>query len=229
MDMTAHSLAPQLKTLRDEGMIILKDGYYELTNIGQILVKNMYPLFETIEILERNHRYWFTRNLSVIPSVLLEKIRDIGDYDLLEYDISEYMFDVPKEFSDNFKTSKRAMCLLSIYHPVYTDMQLKMAESGKEMTFIVTPKVYERLMEEEKERLKSVIQRGNVIFMKIEDSDMIYPSMTITDVFTYVYLFNIDGVYDNKIIVSTDKKTLSWIESLYAHYQNKSKRMENIA
>jgi len=104
-----------------------------------------------------------------------------------------------------------------------------MAESGKEMTFIVTPKVYERLMEEEKERLKSVIQRGNVIFMKIEDSDMIYPSMTITDVFTYVYLFNIDGVYDNKIIVSTDKKTLSWIESLYAHYQNKSKRMENIA
>lgn len=122
MNMTAHSLAPQLKTLRDEGMIILKDGYYELTNIGHILAKNMYPLFETIDILERNHRYWFTRNLSVIPSDLLEKIRDIGDYDLLEYDISEYMFDVPKEFSDNFKTSKSAMCLLSIYHPVYTDM-----------------------------------------------------------------------------------------------------------
>lgn len=122
MNMTAHSLAPQLKTLRDEGIIILKDGHYELTNIGQILVKNMNPLFETIDVLERNQRYWFTRDLSVIPADLLEKIKDIGDYDLLEYDISEYMFDVPKEFSDNFKASKNAMCLLSVYHPIYTDM-----------------------------------------------------------------------------------------------------------
>ncbi|WNY23711.1 hypothetical protein MmiHf6_10250 [Methanimicrococcus hongohii] len=122
MNMTAHSLAPQLKTLRDEELIVLKDGVYELTNIGHILVKNMYPLFETIETLEKDHRYWFSRNLSVIPGDLMERVREIGNYKLLEYDISEYMFDVPAEFSDNFKKSKYAMCLLSVYHPIYTEM-----------------------------------------------------------------------------------------------------------
>lgn len=122
MNMTAHSLAPQLKTLRDEEIVVLKDGLYELTNIGHILVKNMYPLFETIDILEKDQRFWFSRNLSVIPADLTERIRDIGSYKLLEYDISEYMFDVPAEFSENFRESKHAMCLLSVYHPIYTEM-----------------------------------------------------------------------------------------------------------
>lgn len=122
MNMTAHSLAPQLKTLRDEEIVVLKDGMYELTNIGHVLVKNMFPLFETIDVLEKDQRFWFSRNLSVIPADLMERIRDIGSYRLLEYDISEYMYDVPAEFSDNFKKSKHAMCLLSVYHPIYTEM-----------------------------------------------------------------------------------------------------------
>lgn len=122
MNMTAHSLAPQLKTLRDEEIVLLKDGAYELTTVGRILVKNMFPLFETIDVLEKDNRFWFTRNLSVIPEDLTERLRDIGQYKLLEYDISEYMFDVPAEFSDNFKKSKYAMCLLSVYHPIYTEM-----------------------------------------------------------------------------------------------------------
>ncbi|MCL2550300.1 MAG: hypothetical protein FWE78_05180 [Methanimicrococcus sp.] len=122
MDMTAHSLMPQLKTLRDEQIIAIKDGTYKLTEIGRILVKNMYPLFETINVLEKNQRYWFERNLSVIPPELMERIREIGNYKLLEYDISNYMFDVPQEFSDTFKKSKHAMCLLSIYHPIYSEM-----------------------------------------------------------------------------------------------------------
>lgn len=122
MNMTAHSLSPQLKTLRDEELIILKDGVYRLTNIGEILVKNMSHLFETIDILEKDQRFWFSRNLSVIPADLAEQICNIGNYKLLEYDISEYMYAVPAEFCDNFKKSKNALCLLSIYHPIYTEM-----------------------------------------------------------------------------------------------------------
>ena len=122
MDMTAHSLTPQLKTLRDEEIVVLKDGVYELTNVGRILVENMYPLFETIDILEKNSRYWFSRNLSVIPTDLRERLREIGSYKILEDDISEYMFHVPAEFRDHFKKSKSAMCLLTVYHPIYTEM-----------------------------------------------------------------------------------------------------------
>ena len=122
MDMTAHSLMPQLKTLRDEEIISMNGGLYELTDIGRVLVKNMYPLFETIDVLEKDQRYWFDRNLSVIPVELMDRIREIGDYKLLEYDLSNYMFDVPLEFRDMFKKSKHAMCLLSIYHPIYSEM-----------------------------------------------------------------------------------------------------------
>ena len=228
MDMTAHSLAPQLKTLREEGIISMKDGIYKLTTVGCILVKNMYPLFETIKVLEKNQRYWFNRNLSIIPPELLEQIREIGNYRLLEYDIREYMFDVPVEFSDKFKKSKHALCLLSIYHPTYSEMYLEMAKSGKEMTFIVTPKVHEVFMGD-KNILKSLINRENVTYMIYHDTEnAICPTMILTDVFSYIYFFNKDGVYDNKIIISTDEMTLSWAKELYKHYKKQSVILKSI-
>ena len=121
MNVPAPSFMSQLKTLRDEEIIDFKDGVFYLTFIGRILVQNMNPLFETIQILDQEQRYWFGRNLSVIPMELLGRIHEIGNYTLLSYDISEYMFDVPADFLDNFKKSEHAMCLLSVYHPVYTE------------------------------------------------------------------------------------------------------------
>jgi len=121
MGVPAHSFMPQLKTLRDEGIIVFKDGIFHLTTVGQILVQNMGPVFETIQILDRDKKYWFDRNLSVIPMDLLKRIREISNYTLLSYDIHEYMFDVPADFLDNLKISEHAMCLLSVYHPIYTE------------------------------------------------------------------------------------------------------------
>ena len=223
MNMTSHSLAPQLKTLKDERIVSIKNGIYELTEVGHILVKNMYPLFETMDVLEKNQRYWFDRNMAVIPSKLAEQIREIGNYQLLEYDISEYMFDVPAEFSENLKKSNFAFCLLSFYHPIYSRMQFEMAETGKKMVIIVTRKVHERLIEEEKDRLGKLIKQENVKYMIYNgDCTLICPTMTLTDVFSYIYFFNNDGVYDNKIILSTDDRTLAWSKELYEHYKKQS-------
>ncbi|MDV0445239.1 hypothetical protein MmiAt1_08010 [Methanimicrococcus sp. At1] len=102
-----------------------------------------------------------------------------------------------------------------------------MAESGKEMTVIVTPKVYDRLVEDHEKRLNEIIQKENVTVMKINDKGgIIFPSMTITDVFTYIYFFNTDGVYDNKIIVSLDDATKSWAKELYKYYKKQSAVLE---
>ncbi len=102
-----------------------------------------------------------------------------------------------------------------------------MAESGKDMTIIVTPKVYDRLVEDHEKRLQNIIRRENVTFMKLNDKgDAIGPSMTITDVFTYIYFFNNDGVYDYKIIVSLEDATRSWAKELYKHYKKQSTVIE---
>jgi len=90
------------------------------------------------------------------------------------------------------------------------------------MTILVTPKVYERLVEEDEKRLRNIIQRKNVTFLILEETDIIVPSMTITDVFTYIYFFNNSGVYDNKIIISVDDATQSWAKELYNYYKKQS-------
>jgi Predicted transcriptional regulator len=104
-----------------------------------------------------------------------------------------------------------------------------MAESGKEMTMIVTPKVHERFIEEEKIRLKNLIKQENVTYMIYNDTEnTICPTMTLTDVFSYIYFFNNDGVYDNKIITSTDEMSLSWAKELYTHYKKQAAVLESI-
>jgi len=97
-----------------------------------------------------------------------------------------------------------------------------MAESGKEMTFIVTEKVLDRLKEEDESRLNKIIHLENVAFLLLNEDNTISPSMTITDVFVYVYLFNTDGVYDNKIIISFDEQTCSWFKKLYKHFKTQA-------
>ncbi|MDR2944197.1 MAG: DUF1724 domain-containing protein [Methanosarcinales archaeon] len=102
-----------------------------------------------------------------------------------------------------------------------------MAESGKDMTLIVTSKVYDRLVEEHGKRLSDIIRKENVTFMKLNDrSNAISPSMTITDVFTYIYFFNKDGVYDYKIIIGFEDVTRMWAKELYKYYKKQSVAVE---
>ncbi|MCL2550299.1 MAG: DUF1724 domain-containing protein [Methanimicrococcus sp.] len=103
-----------------------------------------------------------------------------------------------------------------------------MAESGKEMTIIVTPKVHERFIEEMGNRLNELIRRGNVNYMLLSDSAVTTtPSMTLTDLFAYIYFFNTDGVYDNKIIVSDDDMMRAWAKELYKFYKKKAAAVES--
>jgi len=102
-----------------------------------------------------------------------------------------------------------------------------MAESGKEMTIIVTPKVHERFIEEMESRLNELIARGNVSYMILPDKGVTTtPSMTLTDLFAYIYFFNTDGVYDNKIIVSEDDMMRMWAKELYKFYKKKAVAVE---
>jgi len=103
-----------------------------------------------------------------------------------------------------------------------------MAESGKEMTIIVTPKVHECFLEEMKERLNELIKRENVSYMLLPDKGVTTtPSMTLTDLFAYIYFFNTDGVYDNKIIVSNDDMMRTWAKELYKCYKKKAAVVES--
>ncbi|WNY25530.1 transcriptional regulator FilR1 domain-containing protein [Methanolapillus millepedarum] len=98
-----------------------------------------------------------------------------------------------------------------------------MAESGKEMTMIVTPKVFDRMKEEYGGRLENFIAKDNVTFLVYnEKGKSIAPSMLMTDIFTYTYLFNNDGVYDNKMLISFDDLTKSWIKELYKYFKKSS-------
>ncbi|WNY26436.1 hypothetical protein MsAm2_01970 [Methanolapillus ohkumae] len=95
------------------------------------------------------------------------------------------------------------------------------------MTMIVTPKVFDRIKGEYGKRLENVLTQENLSFLVYEEKGKsIIPSMLITDVFTYTYLFNNDGVYDNKMLISFDDSTKSWTKEMYKHFKKQSIAVE---
>lgn len=118
LNVTSKSMMPQIKILMDHNLIQEEDRVYSLSNIGKIIVDNMNPLLNTIEVIEENPEYWATRDLSPIPAEFRQKLGELGDCMVIEPDIN-HLFDLPEEFTENLGKSDKVKTMLSYFHPLY--------------------------------------------------------------------------------------------------------------
>lgn len=51
-------MPPQIKILNKQGLILQNGNTYELSDIGTLVVGNMLPLLNTLEVIEENKEYW---------------------------------------------------------------------------------------------------------------------------------------------------------------------------
>lgn len=219
---TAHSMSPQLKILKDEMLISQKEDMYELTTIGSIIVKNMYPLFNTLSVIDEDRKYWCGRDLSQIPQNFLERIGELGNYMLLDPGFFNIM-DLPIEFTENLKKSAHIECLLSYYHPMYMKLYFSEAEAGKEMTFIFTENVFERALEEWESSLESAMKNEKIhIFLYPENTITGLPTICITESFLYLFLFRSDNNYENRRLMAFDDSARLWGAELFDYYMSLS-------
>ena len=70
---------------------------YSLSLIGEIIIEIMQPLLDTLEVFEKNEDFWADRKLAPIPPHLMKRISELGDYHLIEPDLS-HTFDLSPEF-----------------------------------------------------------------------------------------------------------------------------------
>ena len=66
LNVTSKAMMPQIKILKKQGLILQKEDTYVLSEIGNLVVGNMLPLLNTLEVIEENKEYWASRDTSVI-------------------------------------------------------------------------------------------------------------------------------------------------------------------
>jgi predicted transcriptional regulator len=226
LNVTSKAMMPQIKILKKQELILHKNDTYILSEIGKLVVGNMLPLLNTLEVIEENKEYWANRETNVIPNELFMRLGEMGECRVIEPDLN-HLFDLPREFTENLMKSKRIMSSLTYYHPLYPSLYSKLAKNGTEMELVLTRAVFERLKNDFVDELESLLNSKNTV-VRICDKSLQPPTTAVTEKFMYLCLFDKQGKYDHRVVMSFDLSALRWGRELFMYYKSLSREVTEI-
>ncbi|WP_406670645.1 winged helix-turn-helix domain-containing protein [Methanolobus sp. ZRKC4] len=223
LNVTSRSIMPQIKTLKHNNLIKQEQDQFSLTTIGKTIVKSMLPFLCTSRIVEENKDFWASRNFDAIPPHLFSNIRKLGHYFLIEPDIN-HLFELPREFIENIPKSKHVTTFVSYLHPAFPSLYSEASLSGVKISLFVSEKALEKIKKEYFEQFNELMKITNITVFLCKENPKI-PMVTVTDWFSYICLFNKEGRYDHRDIISFDESALSWCQDLFEHYRINSQKL----
>lgn len=226
LNVTSKAMMPQIKILKKQGLVLQNENTYMLSEIGKLVVGNMLPLLNTLEVLEENKEYWTSRNTSVIPQEQFMRLGELGECMVIEPDLN-HLFDLPREFTENLIKSRCIMSSLSYYHPLYSSLYSRLAKSGAEMEIVLTKSVFDRLKNDCRDELETLLDSENTV-VKVCEENLKLPTIAVTEKFMYICLFDKQGKYDHRKVMSFDASALRWGRELFIHYNELSQKVIEI-
>jgi predicted transcriptional regulator len=225
LNVTSTGMLPQIKILEAEHLIVRDGRKFSLTPMGKVLSTQMEPLVRTLDLLDKNRKFWREHDLSVLPPEILCSIGDLGDYQILEIPDEDF-FNV-NLFLENIAQAKMIKGVAHTVHPKYPQFFLTLAKNGVDSSLILTPSVYRVIKEKYRDLLEEWLDCGNV-HLSVADSEIKF-SFVVTDQNVSLSFFYNSGAFDSKRdVVSVNPSARKWGETLFAYYQKQSKKIESL-
>ncbi len=226
LQVSRTALLPQIKKLKEENLVIHENEMYKLSVIGEIIVGKMKPLLDTLVIFEKDPDFWAGRKLAPIPPHLTTRIRELGDYSLIEPDLS-HTFDISPEFIKHLSNSSCIHMFLSYFHPQFPAFFLSLARKGIEISLALSEAVYLRWEEDFKKETEEFLTIENTSFFIQDKKGIEVPAViSATDRIMILGLFNENGKFDSQYVMSFDRDAIKWGEDLFKYYRDMSREIE---
>jgi predicted transcriptional regulator len=223
LKVTSTGMLPQVKILEEEHLIVRDGKNFSLTPMGRVLTEHMVPLIRTMDIFDKNKKFWREHNLEVLPYEILLDIRDLGDYRIIE-NSDEEIFDI-NTFLNNLSKSKTIKGVSHTIHPRYPNFFLNLAKKGMETSLILTPGVFKIVSEKYRELLEEYFRCENASLYVSRD-DLKF-SFAVSDLYFSISLFYNNGVFDSKNdVVSYNPSALRWGERIFSYFLKQSEKVE---
>lgn len=213
LNVDAGSIQPHIKKMKEAQLITETKKVYSLSEIGKIIVENLGPLLNTVEVLEVDDDYWKTRDLTSIPDFLLDRIDELGHCELIEPDV-EHMLETPKTLLENLLSSKEVLTFVTYFHPEAPSLYADLAENGTRITLCTTENVAERLFSNFSEEANRLSRNGNSKIFVCQKPASI-PSIVVTDRFLALKLYENNGKLRDQLLISADERALGWGKELF--------------
>lgn len=220
---TTPEILPRIKELENNDLIYQEGKKYFLTEIGEVITKSFARFFKTLEIFERDMKFWKDHQISGIPGEFLLRLYELGDYQVFKSTPIE-IFKPHDEYVKNLLKSNWIKGVSPVLHPDYPKVFITLAKKGVRIALILTRDVLEGVKKEHKEELKRFLGYKYTKIMAYPEE--IKVAFTVSDCFFSMRLFLKSGEYDfYKNIISYEKSALKFGEELFRYYERRSEKV----
>ena len=219
------SLLPQIKKLKEEGLIVQKGDLYRLSIIGDILVKKTRPLLDAASTFEDNDSFWSHRKLDSIPFHLLKRIGDLKESQLVEPELT-HGFDLFPEMINHFTGSSKVMLLFSYFHPQIPSFSLELAKKDVKVQLIFSRGSFDRFSGDFRDTGEKILVKKNASIFVHAGSPLEIPALiAISENALLLGFFNEKGRFEGQYILSFEPRALIWGRELFEYYIERSEKV----
>lgn len=222
------ALLPQIKKLKEEGLIVQEGDICRLSVIGNILIKKTQPLLDVTSIFEEEESFWNQRKLDTIPFSFLKRIGVLKSCQMIKPGI-DHLSDLFPESARSFDESAKAMILFSHFDPYIPSFSLELAKKGIELKLILSKDLFEIFCRDfRSEGEKILAQENATVFLRAEETVEIPAFIGVTENRLLLGLFNKKGKFEGQYILSSEPSALNWGKELFEYYIEKSRRISSM-
>jgi predicted transcriptional regulator len=223
LDVTSTGMLPQIKILEEEHLIERDGRKFFLTPLGKVLTSHLEPLVMTLEVFDRNRKFWQEHNIGVLPPEILLHIRELGDYRIIE-NPDEEIFDV-STFLKNISPAKDLKGLAHTVHPTWPGFFMNLAQQGTRSSLVFTPGVVKMLDDKYPGWIEEYLTLGTTsVYRTKKDFKFSY---VVTDSYFSISLFYNTGFFDSKNdVASFDPSAHKFGERIYAYLLKHADKVE---
>jgi predicted transcriptional regulator len=223
LNVTSTGMLPQVKILEEEHLVIRDGRKFSLTPLGKVLTIHMEPLIRTMEVFDRNRKFWQDHNLGVLPYEILLNIRDLGDYRIVEVP-DEDLFNI-NPFLASLAQAKTVRGISHTVHPKFPEFFTALAKKGVQSSLIFTPNVYKIVSDNYSDLLNEYL-RCSTASLYVSKENLKF-SFAVSDSYFSLSLFYTSGIFDSKHdVTSRDASALRWGDQIFSYYKKRSEKIE---
>jgi predicted transcriptional regulator len=218
LDTNSVAILPQLKRLKENGLVVQEDRVYSLSLLGKILVRRMESLVKAFRLLEDNYDYWSGVKPGGAPLVLFKLMEELM---VLIPDRCQCgdASSVHREMTEAFCSSKHILLIISHRDLRYPGICAENAKKGLKVSIIFTQPAFEKFAEEFKEELDTLLPLEN-FEIYVLDGDVTPPTIAVTDTMVLTcFSTGKSDETDNNTMVSFGEKAVRWGQETFEYFR----------
>jgi predicted transcriptional regulator len=213
-----------INELEKQNLVLRDVDYYYLSETGKIIALKIVDMIRTLVTLKNFEKLWLNHEINSIPQFLLKDIGYLSNLKLVESEKID-IFRPHGAYMQVIMGSKKIKGVSPIFYPDYIESFKNMIENDISVELVLTGSILRKTINsidsDDLAYLKKVLSEETLKIWEIEDDVKV--AFTITDKFTVLGLFFLNGSYDStRLLIGDDDDAIIWSNKLFEYYRGKA-------